>query len=283
VAEVVRAAPTVDVMVHAGVPRDAVERPLGRLFLLLCERYDLDPALRQVEVIPGKGNRGPQVYITADGYRHIALASGQLDGITIDSSEGGNGWRAFVTVWRKGCAHGFDGRAGCGFAEGKEDPEAQAITRATRRALRNAFDPIRVDPQFAPYLRDSDLDDEDAPGPQAGRIGGPGVSSPGSADDPQPSPTSRGASSVAGGDASGSAAFDDARQAAAREAFGRLSDRSRQLFRRRHRIAQIDAPWPAGALWELLGPPAPEQTDPGVGDTFAAGGMRDEDAEPWQQ
>lgn len=248
--EVVRTTtPSVEVMVHAGVPRDAVERPLGRLFLLLCERYDLDPALRQVEVIPTKN--GPQVYITADGYRHIALTSGNLDGISIDSSEGGNGWRAFVTVWRKGCTHGFDGRAGCGFVEGKEDPEAQAITRATRRALRNAFDPIRVEAQYAGLMRDSDVDDEDAAVPQDGRLGGPAVSSGGPADNPPPSPTP-----VAGG-ASGSAAsapIDDARQAAAREAFKRLGDQSRNAFRRRHRIADVDAPWPNGALWELLGP-----------------------------
>jgi hypothetical protein len=96
--------------------------------------------------------------------------------------------------------------------------------------------------------------------------------------------------SVAGGDAAGSATsavergiadavLDRERQAAAREAFMRLSDRSRQLFRRRHRIANMGEPWPSGALWELLGPPEPDQVDPGAGDTFAAGGMRDEDVQ----
>lgn len=278
-----RTAPSVEVMVHAGVPRDAIDRPLGRLFLLLCERYDLDPALRQVEVIPTQS--GPRVYITADGYRHIALASGQLDGLSIDSSEGGSGWRAHVVAWRKGCAHGFDGRAGCGFVEGKDDPEAQAITRATRRALRNAFDPIRVEPQYAELMRDSDTfdDDEDAPAPQHGRTDRPEASAaPGPVVNPQPSPVdpagpgpgsaaldvepeavAPGDTYAAGGmtaalnDEARRQAFDDARQAAAREAFARLGEQSRRNFRRRHKIVAFDAPWPNGALHELLGP-APE-------------------------
>jgi hypothetical protein len=116
-------------------------------------------------------------------------------------------------------------------------------------------------------MRDSDVDDEDAAVPQDGRLGGPAVSSSGPVDNPQPGP----ASSRAGGDASGSAAsapdlldrgiaaavVDRERQAAAREAFARLGSQSRNAFRRRHRIADVDAPWPNAALWELLGPPAP--------------------------
>jgi hypothetical protein len=54
-------------------------------------------------------------------------------------SRGDHGWRATCHVWRKGCAHPFEGRAGCGDTEKYDDPEAMAMTRATRRALRNAF------------------------------------------------------------------------------------------------------------------------------------------------
>ena len=43
----------------------------------VCERYELDPVLKHVIVIPKGG-----VYITRDGLLHIAHRSGQLDGIT---------------------------------------------------------------------------------------------------------------------------------------------------------------------------------------------------------
>lgn len=268
--EVVHVPPSVEVMVHAGVPRDAIDRPLGRLFVLLCQRYDLDPALRQLEVL--QTSAGPQVYITADGYRHIALASGLLDGLEVDSSEGGNGWRAHVTVWRKGCAHPFTGRAGCGFVEGKDDPEAQAITRATRRALRNAFDPVRVEAQYADLLRDSEAD-EDAPVPQDRRLDRPGgaAAEPGPVDTPQAAPDVE-----AGGEPRSDVGAPPAsevvpdveappadrlqleRQAAARIKYAQLGERSRQTFRRRHKIVEFDAPWPGAALHELLGPPTVE-------------------------
>jgi hypothetical protein len=133
--------PTVGVLLHAGVPQGQTTGPLGRLMVLLAQRYGLDPALKHLEVISTR--QGPQVYITADGWRVIAQRSDMLDGITHgDISEGEHGWRATVHVWRKDCRHCFDGRAGCGYAE-QADPDdcmATAVTRATRRALKNAFD-----------------------------------------------------------------------------------------------------------------------------------------------
>jgi len=168
-------------MRYAGVPDNQMERALGRLFVLLCERYDLDPALRQLEVINAGG--GLQCYITAAGYRHIALRSGELDGITIvDASEGEHGWRASVQVWKKGCSHAFDGRAGCGFKENKSDPEAQAITRATRRALINAFDAVPVPAEYVGLMNG----DEAQPNVESSGGGISGLSAGGT--DPPPEP-----------------------------------------------------------------------------------------------
>lgn len=152
---------------YAGVPEREVGGQLGRLVVFLAQRYGLDPALKHVEVIPARG--GLSVYITADGWRFIADRSGLLDGLTFENVErGDHGWRATALAWRKGCAHPFEGRAGCGFAEKRDDPEAIAMTRATRRALRNAFaSAIRLDGEYASFLDDDDLatDDDDSPTP----------------------------------------------------------------------------------------------------------------------
>ena len=133
--------PTVEVLQYAGVPKNQIDAPLGQLLRLCARRYGLDPApgRDQIEVIKVAG--AYEIYITADGYRTIAARSGQLDGITFpDVSEGEHGWRATCHVWLKDCGHPFEGRAGCGFEEKQQDPEATAMTRATRRALKNAFE-----------------------------------------------------------------------------------------------------------------------------------------------
>jgi hypothetical protein len=155
-----------EVLLYVGVPEKLVNESLGRLVILLAERYGLDPALRHVEVITTGGKL--QVYITADGWRYIADRSGELDGLTFDDvTRGEHGWRATAYAWRKGCSHPFEGRAGCGFAEKKDDPEAQAMTRATRRALRNAFAAhIRVPSEYVTLLSDTDHD-ADEPEPLA--------------------------------------------------------------------------------------------------------------------
>jgi hypothetical protein len=111
--------------------------------VLLCERYRLDPLLGHASVIVTKN--GPRPYITRDGMLEVAHRSGQLDGITVDEerrSSDGHGFTAYVSVWRKDCAHPFRYGAQC------KDDEAQAkqgngpemaLARAERRALRRAF------------------------------------------------------------------------------------------------------------------------------------------------
>ena len=70
-------------------------------------------------------------------------------------SEGEHGWRATAYVWRKGCAYPFEGRAGCGNSESYDDRKAMAMTRATRRALRNVFAAAIVVPgEYGPALAD---------------------------------------------------------------------------------------------------------------------------------
>jgi len=134
--------PTVEVLERAGVPKGETTGTLGRIMVMLAQRYGLDPALRHLEVIQAKGG-GLQVYITADGWRVLAARSGEFDGLTFPVVEQGeHGWRVLAYAWRKGCEHPFEARAGAGFREGTrtiEDPEALAMTRATRRALRTAF------------------------------------------------------------------------------------------------------------------------------------------------
>jgi hypothetical protein len=127
---------TPDVAAYIGL---RANDPLAALVFLLCERYDLDPALEHLEIITTKGGKR-RIYITRDGYLDIAHRSGQLDGISTSNVEHGEtGWRATATVWRRDMRHPFVYSAGCGDDEEKPDPEAMAIARAERRALKRAF------------------------------------------------------------------------------------------------------------------------------------------------
>lgn len=111
--------------------------------VLLCRRYRLDPLLGHANVIGTKNGFRP--YITRDGMLEIAHRSGHFDGMTTDEerrSSTGDGWTAYVSVWRDDMKHPFRYGAQC------KDDEAQArqgngpemaLARAERRALRRAF------------------------------------------------------------------------------------------------------------------------------------------------
>jgi hypothetical protein len=235
--------PTVEILQYVGVPQAQIAGLLGRLVVLLAQRYGLDPALRHVEVIPHR-NRPPSVYITADGWRYIADRSGDWTGLTFtDVSRGGSGWRATAHVWKRGAKHPFEGRAGCGDAEQVEDPEAMAMTRATRRALRNAFaSRIRVEPEYAAVYEDADeVAPPAAPVASSPRSPAADVGDPGSA---QPVPRSVPAPPAAG---------RHDLQRAAREAFNDLGPEDRDAFVDRHQLTDLGAPWPDAALDDLLG------------------------------
>lgn len=115
-------------------PRD----PKTAAMVAVCQRYQLDPLLKHVVVIPGSG-----VYITRDGLLHVAHRSDQLDGIEIvEGPELVTGeWRATVVVYRKDMAHPFrfPGRYSTG-GKNKQYAQEMAVARAESAALRRAFD-----------------------------------------------------------------------------------------------------------------------------------------------
>lgn len=113
--------------------------PKSRAVVAVCRAYGLDPLLKHVIVIPKGG-----VYITRDGYLHIAHRSGQLDGIVVDQeptlSEDGRHWHSRVTVYRRDMAHGFTypGRYPAQGGNQAYAPE-MALKAAEAHALRRAF------------------------------------------------------------------------------------------------------------------------------------------------
>lgn len=116
-------------------PRD----PKSRAVVAVATRYGLDPLLKHVVVIPNAG-----VYITRDGFLHIAHASGQLDGIVVERepelSDDGKEWVARVTVYRKDMRHGFTfpGRYPVS-GQNKAYAQEMALKAAEAHALRRAF------------------------------------------------------------------------------------------------------------------------------------------------
>ena len=123
----------IDILKAIGVnPND----PTHQAALLACERYDLDPLLKHIVVIP-KG--GP--YITRDGWLHIAHRSGQFDGMeTIETGESPTHWTAKVAVFRKDMTHPFTyvGRYPKTGSNKAHAPE-MAVKVAEVAALRRAF------------------------------------------------------------------------------------------------------------------------------------------------
>lgn len=113
--------------------------PKSRAAVAVARRYELDPLLKHVVVIPSSG-----VYITRDGYLHIAHASGQFDGMTVvrdpELSEDGSEWVARVAVYRKDMAHPFEfpGRYPV-TGQNKVYAQEMALKAAEVHALRRAF------------------------------------------------------------------------------------------------------------------------------------------------
>lgn len=114
--------------------------PKSQAAVSVAQRYDLDPVLKHVIVIPKGG-----VYITRDGLLHIAHRSGQLDGIVVEQeptlSEDGREWVCRVSVYRKDMGHPFTFPGRYPAAGGNRDyPQEMALKVAEAHALRRAFD-----------------------------------------------------------------------------------------------------------------------------------------------
>lgn len=113
--------------------------PRSRAVVAVCRTYGLDPILKHVIVIPKGG-----VYITRDGYLHIAHVSKMLDGIVVDQeptlSEDGKHWVARVSVYRRDMTHPFTfpGRYPVNGQNREYAPE-MALKAAESHALRRAF------------------------------------------------------------------------------------------------------------------------------------------------
>jgi hypothetical protein len=113
--------------------------PKSRAVVAVCQTYGLDPLLKHVIVIPKGG-----VYITRDGYLHIAHRSGQLNGIVVEEpphlSEDGREWLCTVTVYRKDMHYGFTfpGRYPVNGQNRDYAPE-MALKAAEAHGLRRAF------------------------------------------------------------------------------------------------------------------------------------------------
>lgn len=108
----------------------------SKALLLLADRYGLDPLLKEIVVIPG---RGP--FVGVKGAVSVALRSGLLDGIEADDyEETDTHYIVRCTVWRKDMRHPaakVKGRVARN--EKKEWPFEVARARAIRAALSYAF------------------------------------------------------------------------------------------------------------------------------------------------
>lgn len=115
--------------------------PKSRAVVAVAKRYDLDPLLKHVIVIPKGG-----VYITRDGLLHVAHDSGQLDGIVVDQeptlSDDGAEWVARVSVYRKDMRFPFTypGRYSARGGGNAQYAQEMALKAAEAHALRRAFD-----------------------------------------------------------------------------------------------------------------------------------------------
>jgi hypothetical protein len=110
--------------------------PTHQAMLLASEKYGLDPLLKHIIVIPGGG-----VYVTRDGWLHVAHREGTLDGIeVVEEDETDTHYLAKVAVWRKDMSRPFAYR-GRYPKQGKNKqygPE-MAVKVAEVAALRRAF------------------------------------------------------------------------------------------------------------------------------------------------
>ena len=132
---------------YLGIQPDSLE---SHALVLLCRRYRLDPLLGHIELITVRGGKA-RPYITRDGLLEIAHRSGHLDGIVVDEQRRnttGDGWTAYVSVWRNDMGHPFTYGAQCKDTEPQakdgHGPE-MALARAERRALKRAFNVAAYD------------------------------------------------------------------------------------------------------------------------------------------
>lgn len=114
--------------------------PRSQAVVAVAQRYDLDPLLKHVIVIPKGG-----VYITRDGLLHVAHRSGQLDGIVVEQeptlSEDGKEWVSRVSVYRKDMRHPFTFPGRYSVTGGnREYAQEMSLKAAEAHALRRAFD-----------------------------------------------------------------------------------------------------------------------------------------------
>jgi len=112
------------------------DNPVHQAALLACDRYDLDPLLKHIIVIPNGG-----LYVTRDGLLHIAHRSGQFDGMeVVDQHDTDAEWIAKVSVHRKDMGRPFTyvGRYPHSGSNKKYGPE-MAVKVAEVAALRRAF------------------------------------------------------------------------------------------------------------------------------------------------
>lgn len=114
--------------------------PRSQAVVAVAQRYDLDPLLKHVIVIPKGG-----VYITRDGLLHVAHRSGQLDGIVVEQeptlSEDGKEWVSRVSVYRKDMGHPFTFPGRYSSTGGNRDyAQEMSLKAAEAHALRRAFD-----------------------------------------------------------------------------------------------------------------------------------------------
>lgn len=120
-----------------------------QLLFQLAEHYRLDPLIKEITLIPGKGP-----FIGVWGRLHIAQRSGMLDGLEMDDEqEDDRHYKVRCIVWRKDQSHPAAKVVGrVGKHEKKDWPFEIARARAVRAALGFAFS-----------IHDSyDNDDEDA-------------------------------------------------------------------------------------------------------------------------
>lgn len=125
-----------------------INDPKAQATLLLCQKYDLDPFLGQMQLVQNKP------YITRDGYLHIAHRSNVFNGMElVEEGTDDRGWYCVVAVYRKDMSRPFTAKGRVKKGEKTQaDPEDMALTRAERRALRRAFDVAGV-----PDIDDADI------------------------------------------------------------------------------------------------------------------------------
>lgn len=131
--------------------------PTHQAALLACDKYDLDPLLKHIVVIP---KAGP--YITRDGWLHVAHRSGQFDGMEVVATDETNThWIAKVAVYRKDMGRPFTyvGRYPKNGGNAKYGPE-MAVKVGEVAALRRAFPVSGVGAYEERWERDDDALEE---------------------------------------------------------------------------------------------------------------------------